>query len=229
MRKLIQYIPAVATFLIGGGLQVSGIEIPWLGYSLMGLGVLLLLIPLKLTKSNKGAKPKLKVEKSEFRPLKWVLKIINESEDTAENCIGTLEMVEEAKPLKDVSWDMFGSRRLMWEDKNSIPGRGSAILRVINMINKSTQSNIWFEYTPAYEKPDFPYQLAFPNHNLILVISLRSQGCRPLYTICYFYHKYEEDVSGMHVLEVIAANLEQCPMIDECRKILVSHKGGPQN
>lgn len=45
MRKIIQYIPAIATFLIGVGLQVSGIVIPWLGYSLMGLGVLLLLIP----------------------------------------------------------------------------------------------------------------------------------------------------------------------------------------
>lgn len=47
-RKTIQYIPAVATFVIGGGLQVSGIEIPWLGYSLMGFGVLLLLIPVWL-------------------------------------------------------------------------------------------------------------------------------------------------------------------------------------
>jgi hypothetical protein len=45
MRKIIPYIPSIASFLIGGGLQVSGIQIPWLGYSLIALGVILLIIP----------------------------------------------------------------------------------------------------------------------------------------------------------------------------------------
>ena len=74
----------------------------------------------------------------------------------------------------------------------------------------------------AYEKPDFPYQLAFPNHNLILVISLRSEGCRPLYTICYFHHANEVIVDQIHQLKVIEANLESCPTVDECRKIWLS-------
>jgi hypothetical protein len=228
MRKVIQYIPAGATFLIGGGLQVSGIVIPWLGYSLMGLGILLLLIPAWPFINNIRAKPKLKVEKSEFRPLKWVLKIINESDDTAENCIGILEMVEDTKPPISPSLDMYGGRRLMWEDINSIPSGGSAILRVIN-VKLNIKDNIkWSESWPAYEKPDFPYQLAFSNQNLILVISLRSEGCRPLYTICYFYHENEAVVGQMHQLKIIAANLEQRPTADECRKMLAEHKEGSQ-
>jgi hypothetical protein len=47
-RKISPYIPAFAFFIIGGGLQVSGIKIPWLGYFLMGFGVLLLFIPVWL-------------------------------------------------------------------------------------------------------------------------------------------------------------------------------------
>lgn len=45
MRKAAKFIPAIATFLIGGGLQLSGIQIPWLGYGLMIAGVLLFVIP----------------------------------------------------------------------------------------------------------------------------------------------------------------------------------------
>ena len=45
LRKIIKFAPAVASLLIGVGLQVSGIQIPWLGYSLMLVGVLLLVIP----------------------------------------------------------------------------------------------------------------------------------------------------------------------------------------
>ena len=227
MRKVIQYIPAGATFLIGGGLQVSGIVIPWLGYSLMGLGVLFLLIPAWPFINNIHAKPKLKVEKSEFRPLKWVLKIINESDDTAENCVGILEMVEDVKPLINPSPDMYAGRRLMWEDKNSIPSSCQATLRIINVkLDSKDNVNVQSESWPAYEKPDFPYQLSFPNQNLILVISLRSEGCRPLYTICYFYNENEANVGQIHQLKIIAANLEQRPTIDECRKILAEHKEG---
>jgi hypothetical protein len=45
MRTVLKFIPAVGTFLLGGGLQISGIVIPWLGYSLMGFGLVLLFIP----------------------------------------------------------------------------------------------------------------------------------------------------------------------------------------
>ena len=44
-RKISKFIPAFASFLIGVGLQVSGIKIPWLGYGLMVLGGILLIIP----------------------------------------------------------------------------------------------------------------------------------------------------------------------------------------
>lgn len=46
MRSLlIKSIPSISFWIIAGGLEVSGIEIPWLGYTLIGLGAILLLIP----------------------------------------------------------------------------------------------------------------------------------------------------------------------------------------
>jgi len=45
MRDIIKYLPAIGTFLVGAGMQMSGIQIPYLGYGLMGAGALLLLIP----------------------------------------------------------------------------------------------------------------------------------------------------------------------------------------
>lgn len=53
MKNLVQYIPSLASFLIGGGLQISGIVVPWLGYSLIGLGLLLLLIPIRSYKRRR--------------------------------------------------------------------------------------------------------------------------------------------------------------------------------
>ena len=35
MGKVLPYVPAGASLLFGIGLQVSGVEIPWLGYTLM--------------------------------------------------------------------------------------------------------------------------------------------------------------------------------------------------
>ncbi|MBI3953832.1 MAG: hypothetical protein HY330_04905 [Chloroflexi bacterium] len=45
MAKAIYFIPSLAAWLIAGGLEVSGIEIPWLGYGLIALGLALLVIP----------------------------------------------------------------------------------------------------------------------------------------------------------------------------------------
>ena len=46
MRKtVIKFIPSVAVFLFWVGYQMTGIVIPWLGYLLITLAVLLLLIP----------------------------------------------------------------------------------------------------------------------------------------------------------------------------------------
>ena len=42
----LKFLPSAGTFAVGVGVEMSGIEIPWLGYGLMGLGVLLLTIPL---------------------------------------------------------------------------------------------------------------------------------------------------------------------------------------
>lgn len=46
LRRINKFIPAIASFLIAVGLQVSGIESPLFGYSLIILGGLLLIIPL---------------------------------------------------------------------------------------------------------------------------------------------------------------------------------------
>jgi hypothetical protein len=47
MRKtILRLLPSIGSWVIAGGLQVSGIEIPWLGYSLMILGIFLLIIPI---------------------------------------------------------------------------------------------------------------------------------------------------------------------------------------
>ena len=45
MRKLVPYLPAISSFLAGAGLQLSGIKIPILGYSLVALASILLLVP----------------------------------------------------------------------------------------------------------------------------------------------------------------------------------------
>ena len=44
MGTVARFLPSVATFIIGAGRQVSGITLPWLGYSMMGFGVALLII-----------------------------------------------------------------------------------------------------------------------------------------------------------------------------------------
>lgn len=44
-KTISKFIPTLVTILFWVGLQMSGIVIPWLGYLLMGLAVLLLLIP----------------------------------------------------------------------------------------------------------------------------------------------------------------------------------------
>jgi hypothetical protein len=44
-KKIAKFAPAIASFLGGCGLEMSGIEIPWLGYSLMIAAILLLAIP----------------------------------------------------------------------------------------------------------------------------------------------------------------------------------------
>jgi len=41
----VRFVPAASTLLFGIGVEVSGVEIPWLGYSLMGAAFLLLGIP----------------------------------------------------------------------------------------------------------------------------------------------------------------------------------------
>ncbi len=45
VKTVIKFVPTLVSILFWVGLQVSGIVIPWLGYSLMGLAVILLLIP----------------------------------------------------------------------------------------------------------------------------------------------------------------------------------------
>jgi hypothetical protein len=54
-----KFIPSIASFFFWVGLQMTGIIIPWLGYFLIGLAVLLLLIPawpyIKQGKFKKGA------------------------------------------------------------------------------------------------------------------------------------------------------------------------------
>lgn len=45
-KGILRFLPAIGTFSVGVGLEMSGIEIPWLGYGLMGLGAVLLIIPL---------------------------------------------------------------------------------------------------------------------------------------------------------------------------------------
>jgi hypothetical protein len=44
-KNIRKFIPSLASILFWVGMQMSGIQIPWLGYLLMGLAVLLLLIP----------------------------------------------------------------------------------------------------------------------------------------------------------------------------------------
>lgn len=125
-------------WIVGAALQIGGWVNQKIAISLLVIAfiwsIATLVYWLKF-RYKKTDKPKLKVEKSVFVPFKWVLKITNESEDAAGNCIGILEMVEEAKPpVNPTVWnDMFAHHRLMWEDNNSIPGRGSAMLRVINI------------------------------------------------------------------------------------------------
>ena len=58
-------------------------------------------------------------------------------------------MVEDAKPPSNPSPDMYGGRRLVWEDANSIPGWGSAILRIVNVKLSSRDNATWSESWPA--------------------------------------------------------------------------------
>lgn len=44
-NKIKIFLPSIGFWIIGGGLQISGVEIPWLGFTLIGLGFVLLVIP----------------------------------------------------------------------------------------------------------------------------------------------------------------------------------------
>lgn len=44
-NTILKFLPSVGLWIIGGGLQVSGVEIPWLGFTLIGLGFICLTIP----------------------------------------------------------------------------------------------------------------------------------------------------------------------------------------
>jgi hypothetical protein len=230
-------IGAVITLLAEGALQVSGFTSLPLAIILGVVSAVLFiwsawplikrirfkryLKPYLKSKAEiaEKSKPKLKVEKCEFRPLKWVLKATNKSDDIAEDCVGILEMVKEVNYLTQSSVDMYGSRRLRWEDNNSILGGESALLCVIDIRFEKFKDKLYSHATPAYEKPEL-HPLAL-NSDLILLISLRSKGCSPLYTLCYCHRKNPEQV---HQLQVIEANLEKRPTIDECREKLASYE-----
>lgn len=44
-KTAFKFLPSIGSWIIAGGLQLSGIEIPWLGYSLMAGGTMMLLFP----------------------------------------------------------------------------------------------------------------------------------------------------------------------------------------
>lgn len=45
MGRIIKLALSIASFAVAAGLQLSGVKIPWLGYGLVGAGVLLLVVP----------------------------------------------------------------------------------------------------------------------------------------------------------------------------------------
>lgn len=67
-KSLVKFLPSIGSWVIAGGLQVSGIEKPLLGYFLMGLGIVLLIIPFwsPIRKMVKG-KPSLEVTIQDVR------------------------------------------------------------------------------------------------------------------------------------------------------------------
>jgi len=44
-KTALKFLPSIGSWIVAGGLELSGIEIPWLGYSLMAAGTMLLLFP----------------------------------------------------------------------------------------------------------------------------------------------------------------------------------------
>ena len=176
-------------------------------------------------------KPKLKVVESICAITSWGLKVKNDSGYEAKNCIGVLEYVGEVESIFPLQ-DMWGNHHLMWEDVGSIPGGGSIILRIANNKTKEIDGEFITSYYPAFDKSDSNLKPSFPFIDIIFVISLRSQDCKPLYNACYFYGVAKTPKNGVYSqkqLEVIAADLEQCPTIDECRKILTAHIARTQN
>lgn len=195
----------------------------------IGLGIVAFLLitfegAYRLTHNDK---PKLKVERELFRGINYALKIINESRYTALNCEGILEMVESAQvdtnTQNQYSWgDGFASHSLEFEDENIISGKRSAILRVINIYIDKQKGQNWMDYYPAYKNKDNLRIGPLPLVKLLFVISLKSEGCSPLYTICYLYNdmNYRDKMCSFVIL---ASNLENHPTIGECRMMLTKY------
>jgi len=94
-RKILRFIPSIALFLIAGGLQLSGIQIPWLGYWLMIAGAVLLVIPALPVIRKLKSKQRLVVSMAGIYEVgdssHWLrIKVENPTASPIQNCYGKL-------------------------------------------------------------------------------------------------------------------------------------------
>jgi integrase len=153
----------------------------------------------------------------------WGLKICNNTQVTAQNCTGTLELIETVNPeiSNPYCWsDLLASRRFKWEDTDTIPDRASAILPIINIEYPLGLAGIASNcYSLAYKQTENGSYL-LPRDRLLLLISLAADGFSPIYVLCFFFHT---DLSQGNNLRLIATNLEERPSLEECRRLFLSN------
>jgi integrase/recombinase XerD len=151
----------------------------------------------------------------------WGLKICNITDVTAQNCTGTLELIEKVNPemSNPYCWsDLLASRRFKWDDTETIPASASAILSIINIEYPLGLAGIEANcYSLAYKETEAS-SYVLPKDPLLLMISLVADGFSPIFALCLFFHT---DLSQGNNLRLIAANLNERPSLEECRRMFL--------
>jgi len=146
------------------------------------------------------------------------LEIFNQGSNLADGCQGILVAVEFAVEQEGLSmrrWPVNCPLVL----PNSIGGQLSSTLEVIHSKPSSHSS---FKYYFAYLDNADGRELSLPTgQDILIVIGVSSKDAMPLYAICLF-HAYDKPYPTN--FEIIDLNLENRPIIEQCRQLLVAHK-----
>lgn len=212
LRGIIKFIPAIASFLIGVGLQVSGIEIPLLGYSLMILGGLLLIIPLWPI----IRKPKMISNPDKPNAQRGnVLNIVDKYEDNVGECglifsnSGSTNLVNCHARLLDVDYETLQKNLTLKrfsrvEDlicNQNVAGFGNGKIPLFRWGKGTVSKRLEIVYQKGTES--IGYGVA--NIPILMLVDLWADGTQTTYAVC----KLEDRLGWGYKLSILKTGFKQ--------------------